>query len=113
MSLRLLLALIGVLALLLAGCPTTDDDDVSGDDDSTGDDDTSGDDDDATGDDDDSTGDDDDDDDTTDIIPGDDDDTTDDVSTGDCECSAARPTSSVPAALALLALVGFLIRRRR
>jgi MYXO-CTERM domain-containing protein len=62
------------------------------------------------GDDDDAT---DDDDDTTDDLPGDDDDTTDDISTGDCECSAARPTNSVPAALALLALVGLLFRRRR
>ncbi len=59
MSLRMLLALLGVLALVLAGCPTTADDDDNDDDDSAGDDDTGDDDtgDDDTGDDD--TGDDD------------------------------------------------------
>ena len=56
MSLRILLSLLAVLALILAGCPTTeygdDDDDDSAGDDDTGDDDTG---DDDTGDDDDAS----------------------------------------------------------
>jgi len=62
LDLRWFLALLLLLSLPLAGCPTGDDDDsaVGDDDDVADDDDATGDDDDATGDDDDATGDDDD-----------------------------------------------------
>jgi cysteine-rich repeat protein len=89
-----------------------DDDDATGDDDdATGDDDdATGDDDDATGDDGDATSDDDDatsdDDDSAPIVPGDQD-------GPECGCSQSTPGAASPWWLAVWALAGVLIRRRR